>query len=410
MISTFSKTYTERFQVHPPYFSQPPDKSLCLSVVIPAFKEPDILVTLRSLGGCVPPSGTVEVIVVVNAPENSPKEQLLINQTTIEQLNVWQKEEMPNYIKVLIIREESLPQKHAGAGWARKIGMDESLRRWARTEKDGPIICLDADCTVSNDYLIAAEKTFENPAAKVGHFHFEHPYQEEADPLIKEGIIHYELHLRCYVNGLKIAGYPNAVHTVGSCMAVRASSYAKSGGMNRRKAGEDFYFLHKLVSLGGWVDIPAMVFPSCRISDRVPFGTGKAQTDWQHKQTLSTYDPAVYTLIQPLFYALPTWYEKELKNGDIDLFHPVLIEFLTGIQVIPIISKINRQSSNGEIFQRKIWQWMDGFMVLRMTHFIRDHGFPNQPVLTAARALLGAASQMDPSLEEALAAFRKVDS
>lgn len=410
MISTYTEIYTQRFQVNPPYFVDPPDESLCLSIVIPAFKEPNIWDTLHSLGRCRPPSGMVEVIVVINAPEKSPEEHYAINQGTVAQVLRWEKEEMPPHIEALVIREESLPQKHAGAGWARKIGMDESIRRWAQIEKDGPILCLDADCSVSGNYLLAAEKAFEKPAAKVGHFHFEHPYSEETDPIVKEGIIHYELHLRCYVNGLKIAGYPNAVHTVGSSMAVRASTYAKSGGMNRRKAGEDFYFLHKLVPLGGWVNIPATVYPSCRVSDRVPFGTGKAQTEWQQNQTLLTYDPTIYTLMQPLFHALPNWYEKEPENNDIEHLHPVLIDFLTSVQAIPTVGAIHNESNSREVFVRKIWQWMDGFMVLRMTHYLRDHGFPSQPVLTAARSLLGVCSHMEASLEEALEAFRKVDS
>ena len=35
-------------------------------------------------------------------------------------------------------------------------------------------------------------------------------------------------------------------------MAVRADAYLRQGGMNRRKAGEDFYFLNKFMVLGGY--------------------------------------------------------------------------------------------------------------------------------------------------------------
>ncbi len=34
---------------------------------------------------------------------------------------------------------------------------------------------------------------------------------------------------------------------VGSALAVKALQYVKAGGMNRKQAGEDFYFVQKLV-------------------------------------------------------------------------------------------------------------------------------------------------------------------
>ncbi|MEX2591748.1 MAG: family 2 glycosyl transferase [Anditalea sp.] len=387
-LSTILSTYAQRFKVKEAYFTHHPDPDLCMSIVIPAYKEPNILTTLRSLAACRPPSGKVEVIITVNAPENAGKDTLLINQATVQQIEQWKGEEQPDFIQVLVIREESLPRKHAGAGWARKIGMDEAARRWEKTGKDGPIICLDADCTVSQDYLITAENSFADPAIKVGHFYFEHLYQKEPDLVLREGIVQYELHLRCYIQGLKLAGYPFAVHTVGSCMAVRTSAYVKAGGMNRRKAGEDFYFLHKLVPLGGWKDIPATVYPSCRISDRVPFGTGRSQTEWQkNSSTFLTYHPDIYSLLKPLFDSVPDWYIHEVN---IEGFSPVVKDMLNHVEIIPMVNKMKSQSNSPEVFWRRLWQWMDGFMVLRFTHYLRDHGFPNQPVKEVAAILLKA--------------------
>jgi hypothetical protein len=45
-----------------------------------------------------------------------------------------------------------------------------------------------------------------------------------------------------------------AYHTVGSAMAVKAYQYVKVGGMNRRQAGEDFYFIQKLVHSGNFIN------------------------------------------------------------------------------------------------------------------------------------------------------------
>ncbi len=87
----------------------------------------------------------------------------------------------------------------------------------------------------------------------------------------------YELHLRYYIQGLRYSGFPYAFHTVGSAIAVKAFQYVKAGGMNRRQAGEDFYFVQKLVPLGGYFALNSTtVYPSPRESFRVPFGTGAA--------------------------------------------------------------------------------------------------------------------------------------
>ena len=83
------------------------------------------------------------------------------------------------------------------------------------------------------------------------------------------------MHLRYYYQGLAYSGFPYVFHTVGSAIAVKALSYVKAGGMNSRQAGEDFYFIQKLVPSGGYFNLNSTtVYPSPRASFRVPFGTG----------------------------------------------------------------------------------------------------------------------------------------
>lgn len=378
-------TYTQRFLVNPAYIESVPDPNMCLITVIPSYKEPNILPTLQALATCQPPKGSVEVIITVNAPEGSSLEITNINQDTLDQIDHWKANQKPAFMNVFIIREENLPIKFAGAGLARKIGMDEALRRWCWLKKDRPILCLDADCTVSTDYFTAAEKAFENPELKLGHFEFRHNWKDESNTLLKQGIIEYELHLRSHILGLAIAGYPFAVHTVGSCMAVRASSYAKAGGMNRRKAGEDFYFMHKLLPMGGFKYIPATVYPSCRISDRVPFGTGRSQWEWMTNRELrTTYSSKIYLILKGFFTQVPNWYTKEVS---FDKLNPEVAAFLLKHHLEERIFQMKQQSKSHAVFYRRFWQWMDGFMVLKLVHYLRDNGIPNQPVLAVAEDL-----------------------
>lgn len=395
-------TYTRRFLVNPPYMGLIPDPTLSLIVVIPSFKEPDILPTLASLASCDPLKGSVEVIIIINAPEGSDLEIYDLNQQTVDQIEHWKAVQKPSFINVFIIREENLPIKFAGAGLARKIGMDEALRRWSELEKDGPILCLDADCTVSENYFIAAEKAFENLDLKLGHFDFSHDWENEANPLLRQGIIEYELHLRCHLLGLAVAGYPFAAHTVGSCMAVRASAYAKAGGMNRRKAGEDFYFMHKLLPLGGFGYIPATVIPSCRISDRVPFGTGRAQWEWMTNRELrTTYSSEIYSSLKKFFGQMATWFTQEVSFDELN--HNI-VAFLLTHRFEEKLLEMRKQSNSPSVFFRRFWQWMDGFMVLKLVHYLRDNGFPNQPVLAVAEELLKEIN--DQRIEELIHALK----
>ncbi|MBD3629048.1 glycosyltransferase [Cyclobacterium sp.] len=405
------QTYIHRFQVKPPFFPECPSADLCMVVVIPSFKEPDIRKTLESLYQCDAPDGIVEIIVVINAAAGSSQSVLEANQKTVDQIESWKDQHKQGFLQIKVIREEKLAANKAGAGWARKIGMDEALRRWGMLGKDGPILCLDADCEVSPDYFQAAQRGFSDPAIKLAHFQFDHLYRLETDQQLQLGIIQYELHLRCYIQGLKWAGYPFACHTVGSCMAVKASAYARSGGMNRRKAGEDFYFMHKLLPVNGFTYLSGTVYPSCRISDRVPFGTGRAQLEYlaaTNPEKL-TYHPDIYRCMKSFFIQVPLFFSQ--KAEELDLPHPIH-EFLKEVNFESQVEEIRRQSSNKAAFFKRFWQWMDGFMVLKLTHYLRDRYFPNLPVKIAGKELLFLLSghSKNGELTDLLEAFKALDS
>lgn len=406
-LSSIAKTYSKRFKVKPPYFNWKPPGALSLVVTIPSYKEPDIIKTLESLSQCKAPIGSVEIIIGINAPDKAGREAIKANQQTVLQVEDW-KTSAPSYLKGLLMREECISPKLAGAGYARKLIMDEALHRWAALDRDGPIVCLDADCTVSENYLIELENTFTNPETRLGHLHFEHPYQHEPDAILREGIIGYELHLRCYIRGLKMASYPYAVHTVGSCMAVRASAYAKGGGMNKRKAGEDFHFLHKLVQEGGWQDINrAIVYPSCRASDRVPFGTGKAQLDYKLTLSRTTYNPEIYKVLGSLFQVIDQYYDRKF---DLNLMPAEVRKFLQQHRFEHVIFEMNRQVVSLPSFHKRWWQWMDGLKVLKLVHYLRDHGLADVPVVQAAQALLSIAQTRQTDQPEwLLNKFRNLD-
>ena len=94
--------------------------------------------------------------------------------------------------------------------------------RFARTPAaNGCIVSLDADCTVDSAYLQAIVNHFtKHPVSPGASIYFEHLLEQVENPVWRRAIVNYELHLRYYVAGMRMAGFPYAFHTVGSAMAL----------------------------------------------------------------------------------------------------------------------------------------------------------------------------------------------
>ena len=289
-----------------------------------------------------------------------------------------------------IIKNLNLPKKHAGVGLARKIGMDEAVRRLETVNNpNGIIVCFDADSKVEPNYLIEIEKHFDNnlktPACSI---HYEHPLEGDLNDQNYIGIINYEMHLRYYIHALKYAGYINAYQTIGSSMAVRSITYQKQGGMNRRKAGEDFYFLHKIIPLGGFSEITSTkVIPSPRQSDRVPFGTGKAVGDFINSDDhidYPTFSFKCFEDLKPFLSDIESFYQ--LEDIQLDNYSLPVIKYMTNIGFQSNISEIKRQSSTLETFKNRFFRWFDGLKVLQYVHFSRDNFHPKVDIKEAVLA------------------------
>ncbi|MDA1120695.1 MAG: glycosyltransferase family A protein, partial [Bacteroidetes bacterium] len=297
-----SNLYINRYAFPRRFLDEKPSDSLGIVVTIPCFNEPDLITSLDSLRKCKKPESHVEIIVVINQGKQSSEAITDQNLKSLQDAQQWAIQTNTMSFATHIIYVNDLPQKHAGVGLARKIVMDEAVRRFeAIGNKDGIIACFDADAKCDDNYLINLESHFQqNPKTPGCSIHFEHPLNVDN----QEAILYYELFLRYYVNALHFAGFPMAFQTIGSSMAVRSWAYQKQGGMNKRKAGEDFYFLQKIISLGNFTELNSTtVIPSCRKSDRVPFGTGRAMLDWGNGENdlKETYNPRIFEDLKVFF-------------------------------------------------------------------------------------------------------------
>lgn len=411
-----STVYLERYAYPNVLIAQEPARDLGLIITIPAFKEESLLGSLQALAACQRPNCAVEVIVLINQPANTQDSISDINAKAYKEALAWAEKTNEQGLYFHILYLDDLPAKHAGVGLARKIAMDEAARRYQYLQNDrGIIACFDADCTCDPNYLVALKRHFDHHTGTPGcSVYFEHPLHGELPSQVYEAIIEYELFLRYYTGALRFAGFPGAYQTIGSSMAVRNNAYQKQGGMNRRKAGEDFYFLQRIIALGSFTELnTTRVIPSPRTSDRVPFGTGKAVQDWIDCRPREGYAPQAFLDLKEFIGHVEAFHTASpLEVNDILQSLPVSIrEFLEKVNFNKELERIRKQSTSPTTFQKHFFQWFNGFLALKYVHFARDRHYRNVSIKEAARWLLRelAPSEVVHSPRAMLQALRQMD-
>ncbi|MEM6344897.1 MAG: glycosyltransferase family 2 protein [Bacteroidota bacterium] len=380
------RTYLQKHRFAPRQIETPPDRGLTTVVVIPSHREPKLLPTLQSLEQCQPPKGKVEIILVFNSSIKAEERVRQFHQQQIQEVKRWAKAKKRNH-SYHCLHFDQLPHKHAGVGLARKIGMDEAVDRFEQIDHDGIIFCTDGDTSVADNYLVEVEAAFHaNAKLEAIGLDFEHPLKgKNHPPEVYRAIIQYELFLRYYIGGLRFAGFPYAFHTIGSAMAVRSSAYQKRGGMNRRKAGEDFYFLHKFIPEGRFQELTSTrVYPSPRPSDRVPFGTGRAISKYLagNQSIYPTYDPRTFSDLKTLFDQVKDLYTKAPQA-----LAPSVQAFCEAENFETKLPELRANVRNLASFPKRFYQWFDALKVLKYVHFARDHYYPEVEVGQAAADL-----------------------
>ena len=402
--------YLARRQFYPFGISEEASPGLGLVVVIPCFDEPGIETVVASVAGCRPPDCAVEIIVVVNAPEDAPATALANNASAGRTLARLAAGGLPDWLRLHTLEHNALPADRAGVGLARKLGMDEAAARLASTTSaDGVIACLDADCSVAASYLPALDRAFAaDPALSGVSIHYEHPVDAAPDDPVQRAMIDYELHLRYYVAGQRAAGFPYAFHTLGSALACRASAYVSQGGMNLRQGGEDFYFAQKLIASGRYRALTATtVYPGVRQSDRVPFGTGPAlaralATD----RELDSYAPQVFVDLDGFCRALADA-QPDAPEAFIAAIPATLRDFLQRQELAQRLAEIAANVASTDSFRRRVLRWFNAFRFLKFVQATSRGPYPRVPVSRAASALAGLPARS--SARELLDHYRQRD-
>jgi hypothetical protein len=339
------------------------------AVVIPALAEGESLPkTLASLArNPVDFLAWTLVVIVANNRVNAEPALRADNQQTLD----WLRSKPFSHMNLAWVDASSagleLPAGE-GVGLARKLGFDLALAHldWA---SEPLLISLDADTLVDGEYLPAIFRHFQTSQCAGATLPFRHQPGESPE---QEGAIRrYELYLRSYLFGLQRAGSPYAFPTIGSAFACSARGYIAAGGMNRRQAAEDFYFLQQLAKVSGVEQLAGtLVRPSPRFSGRVPFGTGRtvqAQLDGDLSGLKFCPAPAFKVLHDWLALVGQSWEQPAVavlrQAGELSC---ELGDFLLQLNFAAQWPKLQRNHPRRAQFLAAFHRWFDGLRTRQM--------------------------------------------
>ena len=392
----FATLWLEKKALFPQLVEEPSEKSTGIIVVIPAFDEPEIAKLLDSLASCTPPSCGVEIIVIVNAGLDAAEESILNNRLCVDSVIKWKSTNPGCFFRLFVFDTGRSLIPGWGAGLARKTGMDEALRRFSVAgNPEGVIVSLDADCTVEKNYFISVSNDLlYNKDKYACSIYFEHPVGGTEFPeAVYRHITLYELNMRYFVRGLIYSGFPWPYHTIGSAMAVKALRYMQAGGMNRRQAGEDFYFIRKLLPAGGYFNLNSTtVFPSPRKSFRVPFGTGPSMIRFMEKNEniFFSYNVKAFEEMKILFCDIGKLFclgSEETKNHYQNIPEGIR-SFISYDEWLSAISEIRSNTSSSVSFRKRFFVWFDMLRIVRYLNHVHKNHFAKENITEASGKLI----------------------
>jgi hypothetical protein len=414
----FADFYFERQQNFQVKIEKKPKSDLKFIVVIPCFNEFKLLDTLNSIWNCERIKSSIEVIVVINSSENTSSEIVNQNIKTYKEAKNWIAQHEDSSLRYFILHEQYQAKKFAGAGLSRKIGMDQAVARFNQLNNDdGVIVSIDADSILKSNYFTELEAHFNKyPKTNAITTYFEHPIEgNEFEADIYSAISQYELYMRYYKLALSFTGFPYSYYTIGSCFAVNANAYVKQGGMNKKQAGEDFYFLHKIFPLGNCYEINnTCVCPSSRPSDRVPFGTGpmvKSIAESENKEFL-TYNFYAFIDLKVFLLIVDKLFRIEDLEKLLNTLPKSISEFLKENDFPIAIKEINSNSSNIKTFTKRFYNWFDAFRVLKFLNFAHDNYYEKHALLNESEKLLQLISDkvvIEKNYKKYLEIFRSLE-
>ena len=184
-------------------------------------------------------------------------------------------------------------------------------------------------------------------------------------------------------------------------------SYIKIGGMNKKKAAEDFYFMEKLakITLIDRIRV-TKIYPAGRKSWRVPFGTGQRINRYlsgTHNE-YQLYDPISFEILRKwinLFHTGNVLTSEDYLERAKDI-HVGLNSFLVENDFKNAWEKIIKNSNSPVQINKQKRFWFDGFRTLKFIHYLRDKYLPEIELFKAVEELLKVLGEGSPPIENVM--------
>ena len=367
----YNKTFTKYLkrecsftygQIH----KSPKLKTYQTFIVIPCYAELDyIFKTLESINNqntkCLKSCLVVIVINNSNKDSNKIKEN---NQKTYDGLQV--KEYNFEFIIIDCFSQRCvLDSKIAGVGMARKIGLDYCLMLGAN---ENSLLCsLDADTPIHNEYLNHIVSRFKKYKFGACVVNFKH--QTSKDIIIENGIRKYKSILKNIAKQIDNSGSPYGYVSLGSTIICTIKSYVACGGMSKKKATEDFYFLQ---SLAKHTEIKKILaFPSSRNNQRVYLGTGFRMNEYKTNNQFKDleYSKKSFKNLKDLIALVNSSWDNEFNvfyKKLIEASNNKIVDFLTDKKIKTVWNNMKKNAKNKNQFMLFFNQWFDALMIIQL--------------------------------------------
>tara|TARA_B100000029_G_scaffold98508_1_gene88748 strand:+ start:8348 stop:9466 length:1119 start_codon:yes stop_codon:yes gene_type:complete len=367
-----TNSYLKKRALLNPWFLNPkPKKKFNQAVIIPAFNESKYLPnTLISLNNNDPNLlNDTLVVVIVNSVNNTPKKILADNYKTLEFI----KKSKFNF-KLSVVDATTpglqLPDKYGGVGLSRKIGMDLSLP-YLNNEKS-LLFTTDADTLLNPRYLQFVINQFNKKAIKAAIVNFKH--LKSTNDQIEKAIRQYEKFLFMTAKMISSTGSPYGYVSMGSTMICTVDAYCAVGGMPKKKATEDFYFLQELTKYCGVYKInKILVHPSPRSTERVYLGTGFRLNQLINGLSIKKlyFSKQAYDTLEAwLLLGYSSWKKQldELLNQTKNIQYE-LSSFLINEKIAKVWNNIQNSSPTKTHFIKHFNCWFDALKTMKLLKY-----------------------------------------
>lgn len=280
--------------------------------------------------------------------------------------------------------QQSFPQLHIidcsspGHGWQgrqRGVGMARKVLLEAISDEHDDnelVVSLDADTRFNGNYLESVLNAMNsNPEHCALSVPYYHPLSGEERN--DRAMLRYEIYMRHYLLSLMESDIPYAFTALGSAMVFPLWAYRRVGGFTPLQGGEDFYLMQKFCKTGRILlsgngpfdkerldEIPVIVFPQGRQSNRVPFGTGPAVAKGVESMDDSypLYPYEGFRAVADTYALFPALYDKDIET-------PMTAFLCEQLKTMDIWRPLRKNFKTRELFVHACMERVDGLRILQ---------------------------------------------